>query len=181
MAKTPILSRREFLGQLAIGGGALAAASCKPRARKPVEPNGKSLEGQELALCAAACDRLFPADRDPGAVELGVVDYIDARLARSGRRVTQARRRFQRGLALLRDWTQERQGKDFTLLKPAAQDIELASFAAESGDEGFAFVRQLVRLTLEGVFADPIYGGNRGSAGWKIIGFEAPCPNPRCQ
>ena len=24
---------------------------------------------------------------------------------------------------------------------------------------------------MEGFFADPIYGGNRGMAGWKLVGF----------
>jgi gluconate 2-dehydrogenase gamma chain len=25
--------------------------------------------------------------------------------------------------------------------------------------------------TIEGFFADPVYGGNRGMAGWKLVGF----------
>ncbi len=33
------------------------------------------------------------------------------------------------------------------------------------------FFKHLVKDTREGFFADPIYGGNRGMAGWKMIGF----------
>ncbi len=34
-----------------------------------------------------------------------------------------------------------------------------------------AFFEQLLNNTREGFFADPIYGGNRGMVGWKMIGF----------
>ena len=34
-----------------------------------------------------------------------------------------------------------------------------------------AFFKHLVKDTREGFFADPIYGGNRDMAGWKMIGF----------
>jgi gluconate 2-dehydrogenase gamma chain len=29
----------------------------------------------------------------------------------------------------------------------------------------------LYQTVMEGMFADPIYGGNRNKAGWKLIGF----------
>jgi gluconate 2-dehydrogenase gamma chain len=29
----------------------------------------------------------------------------------------------------------------------------------------------LLRNTLEGFFADPMYGGNRDKIGWKLVGF----------
>lgn len=37
--------------------------------------------------------------------------------------------------------------------------------------EYFALLHNLI---LEGVFADPKYGGNAGGAGWKLIGFPGP-------
>ena len=33
------------------------------------------------------------------------------------------------------------------------------------------FFNLLLNLTMEGFFSDPIYGGNRGKASWKMIGF----------
>jgi gluconate 2-dehydrogenase gamma chain len=132
-------------------------------------------------LCAAACERILPADADPGAIQLGVVDYIDGRLAREGRRVLEHRQRFRRGLARLNEWSRQRAQREFTALEPGAQDQMLASLAAEGGEEGYAFVKQLTSLTMEGAFADPSYGGNRGKGGWALLGFDAPCPNPRCE
>jgi hypothetical protein len=37
--------------------------------------------------------------------------------------------------------------------------------------EGKAFFEALLQITMEGFFADPIYGGNRNKASWRMIGF----------
>ena len=34
-----------------------------------------------------------------------------------------------------------------------------------------AFFARLLAITMEGFFSDPIYGGNRNKAGWRMIGF----------
>jgi gluconate 2-dehydrogenase gamma chain len=36
------------------------------------------------------------------------------------------------------------------------------------------FVPLLVLHTRQGFYADPIYGGNRGQVGWRVIGFPGP-------
>ena len=170
----PALSRRQFLSLAAASGGAAALAACKKPAPEVArgEP-GLSLTAEELALCTAACDRILPADEDPGAVQLGAVAYIDRRFAQTGRRILQAKRRFRKGLAQLAAWSVERTGHSFWALEAHAQDLTLASLAAEGGDEGYDFVRQLAMLTMEGAFSDPAHGGNRDGAGWKLIGFPA--------
>ncbi len=40
-----------------------------------------------------------------------------------------------------------------------------------SGPPAAAFFAQLLENAREGYFADPLYGGNRGMAAWKWIGF----------
>ena len=37
--------------------------------------------------------------------------------------------------------------------------------------KGAEFFALLLQNTQEGFFADPIYGGNRDMAGWKLVGF----------
>ncbi len=34
-----------------------------------------------------------------------------------------------------------------------------------------AYFSQLYQLVMEGLFADPVYGGNRDKAGWRLVGF----------
>ncbi len=33
------------------------------------------------------------------------------------------------------------------------------------------FFELVLQNTMEGFFADPLYGGNKGLAGWKLVGF----------
>jgi gluconate 2-dehydrogenase gamma chain len=56
-------------------------------------------------------------------------------------------------------------GGDFTKASPADQDKILASPAAGP------FLSLLFEHTIEGMYSVPEYGGNRGLAGWKDIGY----------
>jgi len=42
------------------------------------------------------------------------------------------------------------------------------------GADGKAFFELVLKDVQEGFFADPIYGGNRDMAGWRMIGYPAP-------
>src|SRR5438309_1210176 len=41
----------------------------------------------------------------------------------------------------------------------------------KGGVEAKAFFTLLLQNTIEGFFADPLYGGDRDMVGWKLIGF----------
>jgi hypothetical protein len=56
-------------------------------------------------------------------------------------------------------------GGDFTKKPPAQQDKILATPSVGE------FTSLLFEHTIEGLYASPEYGGNRGLAGWKEIGF----------
>ena len=69
----------------------------------------------------------------------------------------------------------------FVYLKPDQQDAVLA--ALESGKAATFtwpaarnFFETLRIHTAEGMFADPVYGGNRDFAGWRLIGFPGAQP-----
>jgi gluconate 2-dehydrogenase gamma chain len=136
----------------------------------------------EAAIVAAAVARVFPSDdAGPGAHEAGVVIFIDRQLAgpwgRDARRY--AHEPFEDGLvpefgyqgkATPRDVY--RQGlKDlagFDALTPAQQDEKLKQI------ENSVFFNLLRRNTIEGMFCDPIHGGNVDMVGWQLIGFPGP-------
>jgi gluconate 2-dehydrogenase gamma chain len=80
------------------------------------------------------------------------------------------------GIADLNAWcVKTRGGKTFDQLSLADRAIALK--AVEAGQAEFAqipartFFSVLLQNTMEGYFADPMYGGNRNSAVWKMIGF----------
>ena len=56
-------------------------------------------------------------------------------------------------------------GGDFSKAGPQEQDKILA------GQDTGAFTSLLFEHTIEGLYANPEYGGNRGLAGWRDIGF----------
>jgi hypothetical protein len=77
------------------------------------------------------------------------------------RRLADWQQQYTRGIALL----DKLAGGDFTTAAPAAQDEILAR------TEVSTFLSLLFEHTIEGMYSGPEYGGNRGLAGWKDIGF----------
>ena len=61
-------------------------------------------------------------------------------------------------------------------------DAALADLPAEKRDQvlmemvNTPFFNRARRLTLEGMFGDPYYGGNRNFAGWDLIRYPGPRP-----
>ena len=140
---------------------AMAHAAAAPSA--PGAP--AFLTAAEAADVEAIAAQIIPTDATPGAREAGVVIFIDHALA--GFYVRQAAG-FRHGLA------------DFQTRvhawRPAAE-----SFAALPSDQQIEFLHSVDHtpffdamrfLTVLGMFSMPTYGGNRGGAGWKLLGFE---------
>src|ERR1700739_3918591 len=66
-------------------------------------------------------------------------------------------------------------GKNFVALDASQQDRILSGIEKDEiklkDVSGKAFFELILQNTIEGFFADPIYGGNRDMVGWKLIGF----------
>jgi gluconate 2-dehydrogenase gamma chain len=78
------------------------------------------------------------------------------------RRLEGWRQQYRQGIAALDSLAS---GGDFTRATPADQDRILA------GEAMSAFCPLLFEHTIEGLYANPEYGGNRGLAGWMDIGY----------
>lgn len=149
---------------------------------------------------AAAFDRLIPGDElGPSATEAGCVEFLDSQLAgpwgegttlyretplqphaealtQEPQFIATPRERYETGLDALNDWVRDNEDADFADLSLERQDEILSGL--ESGDidlgQGVhtqAFFEMMLVSVREGYFSDPIYGGNRDMAGWKMIGF----------
>jgi hypothetical protein len=77
------------------------------------------------------------------------------------RRLTGWQQQYRQGIATL----DKLAGGDFTTASHAKQDKILVMSAVSS------FMSLLFEHTIEGLYAAPEYGGNRGLTGWKEIGF----------
>ncbi|MGM0901163.1 MAG: gluconate 2-dehydrogenase subunit 3 family protein [Bacillota bacterium] len=149
----------------------------------------------EYQTAAAAAERIFPKDElGPGALELNAAIYIDHQLASQwgvnakdyrlgpyyepeptqGEQLRILRKDlFRLGLKGLNDHSQKNYKKKFIDLEPTEQDEVLIDFEQGeadplSGVSTTEFFSLLRTLTIEGVYADPLYGGNKEMQGWKM-------------
>jgi gluconate 2-dehydrogenase gamma chain len=168
---------------------------------RPVNPLGwYFFTPGEAAAVEAIVDRLIPADNlSPGGKDCGCAIFIDRQLAgafgQASRSYTRPpfvkglptqgyqgdltpAGRYRLGLRALADYTQTTFKKDFVALTPAQQDQVLVGLDGGTiilklrpGFSTKEFFELVLQNTMEGFFADPLYGGNKGMASWKMIGF----------
>jgi len=116
----------------------------------------------------AATGRIIPADRDPGALEAGVVDYIENTLAGYEAEHTPL---YIDGIQELDRLASGQFGSAaFVSLQPEQQDQILTLLEKQRS----AFFSHLVEHTMQGFYGDPRHGGNRDRVSWKMIGFPGP-------
>lgn len=151
----------------------------------------------EHKIVEAATERIFPKDANgPGAKELLVSYYIDHQLASAWGysskeymhgpfypgEATQGyqghlnkQEIFRLGIETLENEAKKRFNKSFVSLEDHQQDEILQSF--EKGEVEMKvitssyFFSLLRTATLEGVYSDPLYGGNRNMDGWRMKNF----------
>jgi gluconate 2-dehydrogenase alpha chain len=131
------------------------------------------LNPHEGRTAAALFERFFPADENgPGATEIGVVAYLDRALSGAYREAAES---YRLGLAALDRAARERYGALFADCSAGQQDGLISSL--ENGDlPGFRvppqreFFLMLRNHAREGLFSDPVHGGNRNKAGWRFLG-----------
>jgi gluconate 2-dehydrogenase gamma chain len=164
-----------------------------------VVPNGwLYFTPHEAAVVEAFVDRLIPPDPEtPGGKDCGCAVFIDRQLAgpygrneayymlgpfhegtkqqgpQSAETIAQ---HYRKALTALDAACREKfGGKGFAELSDAQKDdviggLEAGSFAL-NGADGKEFFGQILTDTRNGFLADPIYGGNKDLAAWKMIGF----------
>jgi len=190
-------SRRKFLLGAAVGAVAgktlVGEAVAQPMAHAPdampASPpasmqgmgagHGAFFNDDDGVTIAAFAERLMPgAPGKPGATEAGVLNYIDLALAGA---YADLQDFYRRGLTQLDAYCRKTFAKPFRELDAAQQDQVIGALAAGTASE-FAWPSAqaffgIVRVhTIEGMFADPIYGGNKDFAGWQLVGFPGAQP-----
>jgi gluconate 2-dehydrogenase gamma chain len=153
----------------------------------------------EALFIEAAAARLIPNDAvGPGGVEAGVPLFLDRQLAGPfGRgdhyylggpwpkgtpeqgyqsRFSPAQL-YRAAIAAIDSYAGANfKGAVFGKLAPDDQDgvlkgLEAGKIELDGGVDAKSFFALLLQNTKEGYFSDPIYGGNKDMAAWKMIGF----------
>ena len=166
----------------------------------PVKPGGwLFFTPDEAAIVDAVVDRLIPTDElGLGAKDAGVTTFIDRQLtgpygghdwlymqgpfsstplpSQGLQSPLTPRQQYRLGLAALESYCASTfAGRGFVHLTIDEQEKLLTGM--EKGEvklpnfESRMLFSAILGNTREGYFADPIYGGNRDMAGWKLVGF----------
>jgi gluconate 2-dehydrogenase gamma chain len=186
------------LASTASGEAQTATAASPPApAAEPLPEILLALTVTEAAFVSAAVDAFIPADElSPSGTDCGIVTFIDRQLAsawgggakmyRSGpfqkgkpeqgyQLALTPKEFFAAGIAEANAWSRKTYGKEFDRLAPAERVAALKAMEAGKAEfTGMAakpFFEALLAATIEGFFSDPIYGGNRDKASWKMLGF----------
>ena len=140
---------------------------------------GAFLNDDDYATIVAFTERLFPAGPGlPGATQANVANYIDLALAGA---YLEQQYFYRQGLAALDVFAVATQKDSFVYLKPDQQDEIIAALEAGKAPNFIwpsarAFFETLRTHAIEGMFADPVYGGNKDFAGWQLVGFPGAQP-----
>jgi gluconate 2-dehydrogenase gamma chain len=184
-------ARRAFLIGAAVGAGAVAGASLVPDAlaqtqehhaagNAPAQPHssgprhGAFFNDEDAATIGAFTEQLMPgAPGKPGARDAGVLNYIDLALAGA---YADLQDFYRRGLAQLDAHCRKTHDAPFVRLDVARRDQVITTLEQGKATEftwptAQAFFNTVRTHTMEGMFADPIYGGNKDFAGWRLVGF----------
>ena len=176
-----------------------ACSNEAPVARQPAKAYSPTYFSQaEWAFINAAVDHLIPADDyGPGALQAGVPEFIDRQMEmpyghgklwymqgpfhpdsvpEMGYQINQSpRQAYRHGIEDCDAWCTKKHGQVFAELDRSTQDQVLKDL--QTGKAEFTsvpaktFFDYLLSNTKEGFFADPMYGGNKGMVGWKLVGF----------
>jgi gluconate 2-dehydrogenase gamma chain len=173
-----------------------AAPAPTPAAATP--PGYAFLNLDEAAFVESLVDHMVPADElTPKGTDIGINVYIDRALAGAwgqGDRLymqgpwklgapsqgyqlplTPAQL-YRAGLEATNAHCRKTYGKTFDRLNEQQREevlvgLSTAKITFDGGLPVRAFWGMLYQTVMEGMFSDPIYGGNRNKAGWKLIGF----------
>ncbi|MGG3469211.1 gluconate 2-dehydrogenase subunit 3 family protein [Neobacillus pocheonensis] len=152
---------------------------------------------EQYRIVEAATERIYPKDdHGPGAKELGVAFFIDHQLAGDwgfnsreymqapffkGEKVQGFQGRLKRrdifdiAIRELNNHSQAVYKKDFIDLKGDEKDAILKDFEEDKVNittiSPSGFFNMLRSSTLEGVYSDPLYGGNKNMDGWKMRNY----------
>ena len=174
------------------------SAPAQPADAQPAAEGYAFLNLDEAAFVEALVDHMVPADElTPKGTDIGINTYIDRALAGAwgkGERLymqgpwkpgvpsqgyqlplTPAQL-YRAGIAATNAYCRKTYGKLFDRLDEKQREEVLVALSTgkvtfDNGPPARAFWTTVYQTVIEGMFSDPIYGGNRNKAGWRLIGF----------
>ncbi len=172
------ITRREMIAGVTLTGATLVGAAFIPVSAIQAAPQASQAAAVKPAVALmpemrqileALVDRIIPSDENgPGALESGAAEYIDRAFVEF---LAGEKESFAAGLAEVDAFARTSQGAPFAELSPEKRDAVLTAIDNNQAPNLRAFFNRARRLTLEGMFCDPYWGGNKNFAGWDLIRY----------
>jgi gluconate 2-dehydrogenase gamma chain len=178
LSRNELLKRAGVLGAAAAVPAALAPDAAQAEAELEEMRQLKALSPREAQTIAAVCNRLIPSDATgPGAREAKVARYIDRALAGDLRAFRFA---YTAAINALDSYARVKHGATFAALPADKQDAVLTDMDLNRATpssfvpNGKAVFEMFRSHALQGMFGDPMHGGNANFVGWKLVRFPGP-------
>jgi gluconate 2-dehydrogenase gamma chain len=182
----------------ATSAGLPQSAEAQTPAAAPAASGYEFLNVEEAAFVEALVDHMVPADDlTPKGTDIGINVFIDRALAgawgKGDRLYMQGpwkpgvpsqgyqlpltpAQLYRAGIEATNVHCQKTYSKPFDRLDEKQREevllgLSSAKIKFDSGLPVRPFWTTVYETVMEGMFSDPIYGGNRNKAGWKLIGF----------
>ena len=130
------------------------------------------LTARQQSTAQALFATLFPPDASqPGATEIGVLDYVERQLAADDQGL---QGQYQRGLDFLEEAAQGMFQRSFAHCSQGEQQklvrlLDKGQLDVSPAHRQREFMDLVIAHMQEGLFADPLHGGNRDKQGWKFL------------
>lgn len=167
-------NRREFLRQITLfSGSILLIPSCSG-----FESPWRFLTSDEAKTVIAFAEQIIPADKDPGATDAGVVNFIDKQLVRHYIRFQED---YRNGILAIEKCATSLHKKPFYELDWETQTQflekmeagELPSEVWEKNNQK-QFFRMLLDHSMQGFYGSPRHGGNKNYVSYKMMKIDYP-------
>ncbi len=171
------MRRRTFIAATGAGTGCnlflRCAAGKKAQNAETIFPRiaGETaqISPHDLAVLVAMCAHIFPGDeRCPDAAQLGIENFLRTQLVTS--HYSKLTAKLPEFMTLIQKRAVETAGREYADCTSMQQKAILDECANGVLSQSARVVfNELVDITLEGCFSDPLHGANADKAGWEIM------------
>ncbi len=167
-------SRREFLRQLSLAcGSVLFIPACAG-----YDSPWRFFSEKEARTVIAFAEQIIPADKDPGATDANVVNFIDKQLIGP---YTRFQEDYRKGITAIENSAQKIFQKTFYELDWKNQTGFMEQMEAGKLPEEFwaevnqrNFFNRLLDHSMQGFYGSPRHGGNKNYVSYKMMRLDYP-------
>ncbi|MCD7937324.1 MAG: gluconate 2-dehydrogenase subunit 3 family protein [Tannerellaceae bacterium] len=169
-------NRRDFLRQcIALYGSAVLLPACTPAGKKQAY---RSFSSAQADCIGAICEQIIPTDEYPGAIDAGVVNFIDRQIQI---RFPEWKKMYEDGIRSINSYCKAIYKKEFAEVPWEEQTKILMAMERNELPEEYwqaisqrHFFHQVRYHTMMGFYGAPHHGGNKEYVSYRMMNLNYP-------